>query len=262
MRNYKGYLIDLDGTIYHGKNTIEEGKAFVEYLKQHDIPYLFVTNNSTKSALNFAVNLTENHGILTTADQIYTSAMATADFLDQLATAEKRNVYMIGENGLKEALLDHDFSLITPDENTKADFVVMGYDSQLTYEKLTYATLAIESGAQFIVTNRDSNLPSERGMLPGAGAAVAAVVVATGVEPTVVAKPNTPIMDGALAKIGLNKEDVVMVGDNYDTDILAGINFDIDTLLVYTGVSTKEYVHAQKVQPTHELDSLAEWFEN
>lgn len=256
MSKYKAYFIDLDGTIYQGSKKFASGKRFIDRLKAANIPYLFVTNNSTKSPADVAANLTINHQIDTTTDQIYTSAMATADYLKALATPQQTRVLVVGEIGLEEALLDAGFSLVQDDN---ADFVVAALDRTFTYDKLMYATLAIQHGAKFIATNRDTNLPNERGMLPGAGAIVAAIETATQVMPTVIAKPETPIMTGSLQKLRVAKEDVVMVGDNYNTDILAGINTGIDTLLVYSGLSTHEQINQVAIKPTHEIENLDDW---
>ncbi|WEV54534.1 TIGR01457 family HAD-type hydrolase [Leuconostocaceae bacterium ESL0723] len=255
MTQYDAYLIDLDGTIYQGKNKIPAAKRFIERLQAANIPYLFVTNNATKTPAEVAYNLSVNHDIPTSPQQVYTSALATADYLDQHTDDQQHSVYMIGEEGLKVALDDAGFELVN---DTPADFVVVGLDRQFNYEKLVTATLAIQQGAQFIATNADTNLPNERGMLPGAGTLVSAVKTATQTDPTIIAKPALPIMEGALARLGHPKHPV-MVGDNYNTDILAGINAGIDTLLVYTGVSTPEQIAEVDTQPTHTRPDLDAW---
>ncbi|ADG40706.1 MULTISPECIES: TIGR01457 family HAD-type hydrolase [Leuconostoc] len=255
MSQYKTYFIDLDGTIYQGKIKYPSGKRFIDRLKKAQIPYLFVTNNSTKSAIEVAKNLTENHDIATTPDQIYTSAMATADYL-KATVAPHATVYVLGEDGLQEAIVNAGFEVVN---RSDVDVVVVGLDRNITYDKLTVATLAIQSGAQFIATNSDTNLPTERGMTPGAGAIIAAVKTATQIEPLVIAKPELPIMTGALQRMAVQKSDVVMVGDNYQTDILAGINSNIDTLLVYSGVSTHDQINRVLKKPTHEVETLDDW---
>lgn len=255
MTPYKTYFIDLDGTIYQGKIKYPSGKRFIDRLKNAQIPYLFVTNNSTKSATEVAKNLTENHDIDTLPEQVYTSAMATADYL-KASVAPHATIYVLGEEGLKDALTSAGFKIVN---HSHADIVVVGLDRDITYEKLTLATLAIQSGAQFIATNSDTNLPNERGMLPGAGTIIAAIKTATQTEPIVIAKPELPIMTGALKRMRVQKRDVVMVGDNYQTDILAGINSHIDTLLVYSGVSTHDQIHHVLKKPTHEVETLDDW---
>ncbi|MBS9337070.1 TIGR01457 family HAD-type hydrolase [Fructobacillus parabroussonetiae] len=256
MAKYDAYLIDLDGTIYHGKNRIPEAKRFVDGLKKAGIPYLFVTNNSTKTAEAFADDLTKIHDIQTTPEQVYTSAMATADFVAGDPSGKTiKKVYLIGEAGLKEAFDRPDIQIV---DDEQADYVVMGLDRRFSYQKLMEATFAIQGGAKFIATNADTNLPSEKGMLPGAGSLVAAIETASGVSATIIAKPEAPIMEGALKRLKM-PNNPIMVGDNYQTDILAGIQNGLSTLLVYTGVSTKEQVAKKEIQPTHSIDNFDQW---
>ncbi|MBS9335440.1 TIGR01457 family HAD-type hydrolase [Fructobacillus sp. M1-13] len=257
MAKYDAYLIDLDGTIYHGKNRIPEAKRFIDRLKQSKTPYLFVTNNSTKTAEAFANDLTTIHDIQTTPEQVYTSAMATADYVaaDPSVESTPKKVYLIGEAGLKEAFNRQEFALVPANE---ANYVVMGLDRDFNYQKLMDATFAIHAGAKFIATNADTNLPSEKGLLPGAGSLVVAIETASGKKATIIAKPEAPIMEGALKRLK-NPKNPIMVGDNYQTDILAGIKNGLSTLLVYTGVSKQEQVAKQAIQPTHEIENFDEW---
>lgn len=254
MKKYAGYMIDLDGTIYRGKEKIPAAKRFIERLQEHDIPFLFVTNNSTQAPIKVVENLANNFDIHVKEENVYTSALATADYIADL-DKDKRSVYVIGEVGLKQAILDKGFHF----EETNPDYVVVGLDYDVTYHKFELATLAIKRGAKFIGTNADTNLPNERGLVPGAGSVIALVECSTQQKATYIGKPETIIMEKALERLGLPKDEVVMVGDNYMTDIKAGINFGIDTMLVYTGVSTRELVRKQEIAPTIELGSLDEW---
>lgn len=254
MKKYAGYMIDLDGTIYRGKEKIPAAKRFIERLQEHDIPFLFVTNNSTQAPIKVVENLANNFDIHVKEENVYTSALATAEYIADL-NKDKRSVYVIGEVGLKQAILDKGFHF----EETNPDYVVVGLDYDVTYHKFELATLAIKRGAKFIGTNADTNLPNERGLVPGAGSVIALVECSTQQKATYIGKPETIIMEKALERLGLPKDEVVMVGDNYMTDIKAGINFGIDTMLVYTGVSTRELVRKQEIAPTIELGSLDEW---
>ena len=247
-------MIDLDGTIYRGKEKIPAAKRFIERLQEHDIPFLFVTNNSTQAPIKVVENLANNFDIHVKEENVYTSALATADYIADL-NKDKRSVYVIGEVGLKQAILDKGFHF----EETNPDYVVVGLDYDVTYHKFELATLAIKRGAKFIGTNADTNLPNECGLVPGAGSVIALVECSTQQKATYIGKPETIIMEKALERLGLPKDEVVMVGDNYMTDIKAGINFGIDTMLVYTGVSTRELVRKQEIAPTIELGSLDEW---
>lgn len=254
MKDYQGYFIDLDGTTYKGTKRIPAAARFIKRLQDADKTVLFVTNNSTRTSEFVANNLRENHQINVTADNVYTTALATADYLDKVA-GDRRQVYVVGESGLRKALQQRHFQLT----DQHPDYVVVGLDSQVTYAKLETAVLLIRAGATFIGTNADSNLPNERGMVPGAGSLVKLVEYATQQKPVMIGKPEATIMKMALAKADLTRDQVVMVGDNYNTDIRAAINTGMDSLLVYTGLSTPEQVAKMTVQPTHTVKSLDEW---
>lgn len=253
MKNYKGYLIDLDGTIYLGEKPILAGKNFVERLQNKQIPFLFVTNNTTKTPEAVQEKLANQFDIHVTSNEIYTATLATADYMLEKKLGKK--VYVIGESGLKEGIKDAGFELTT--ENP--DYVVVGLDTKLTYEKIVVATLAIQKGAHFIGTNPDKNIPTERGLLPGAGSLIRMLEIATKQKAVIIGKPEAIIMNKALEKLNLTKDEVIMVGDNYETDIRAGIDNDIDSLLVLTGFTPKSAVNALSIQPTFVIDSLDEW---
>ncbi|WP_127849827.1 TIGR01457 family HAD-type hydrolase [Lacticaseibacillus hulanensis] len=250
-------MIDLDGTIYRGNERIPEAKDFVERLQAANIPFLFLTNNTTRTPQMVVDFLADKHDIHVTPDQVYTPSLATANYLERTNNGDLSNksIYIIGELGLKKAILNTGIKLNEYDP----DYVVVGLDYDVTYHKFELATLAIKRGAMFIGTNEDTNLPNERGQVPGAGSVIALVERSTQQQAFYIGKPRRPIMDAALDVMGLDARDVVMVGDNYNTDIKAGINSGIDQLLVYTGISTPEQVASQKIQPTHVVNSLAEW---
>ncbi|GAB2534609.1 TIGR01457 family HAD-type hydrolase [Gracilibacillus alcaliphilus] len=252
MKNYKGFLIDLDGTMYKGTEKIQAAISFVQQLQAQDLPYLFVTNNSTKPPSDVAAKLV-SMGVPCTADHVFTTSMATANYLKEQNASRK--IYAIGEEGLYLALEAAGFELVESD----ADFVVMGMDRDITYEKLTRGALHIRNGAKFVATNGDVALPTERGFLPGAGSLISVLSVTTGVTPTFIGKPEPIIVEQAIEVLGTAKEDTLMIGDNYATDILAGINAGIDSLLVFTGVTTKKDLETIDKLPTLTMDSLAEY---
>ncbi len=251
--SYKGYLIDLDGTIYLGKEPIPAGKRFVEALQTKGLPFLFVTNNTTRSPQVVADRLAQEFDIHVGPETIYTASLATIDFMKDDGKGKK--VFVIGEAGLIDLILEAGFAW----DETNPDYVVVGLDNDVTYEKFVLATLAIQKGATFIGTNPDKNIPTERGLLPGAGSLIAMVETATQTPPIFIGKPEAIIMDKAVDHIGLQKEDVIMVGDNYDTDICSGIRNGIDSLLVLSGFTPKAAVPLLPVAPTYVLDSLDEW---
>ncbi|HEP1375281.1 TPA: TIGR01457 family HAD-type hydrolase [Streptococcus pyogenes] len=250
---YKGYLIDLDGTIYQGKNRIPAGERFIKRLQEKGIPYLLVTNNTTRTPEMVQSMLANRFHVETGIETIYTATMATVDYMNDMNRG--KTAYVIGETGLKSAIAAAGYV----EELENPAYVVVGLDSQVTYEMLAIATLAIQKGALFIGTNPDLNIPTERGLMPGAGALNALLEAATRVKPVFIGKPNAIIMNKSLEVLGIQRSEAVMVGDNYLTDIMAGIQNDIATILVTTGFTRPEEVPTLPIQPDHVLFSLDEW---
>lgn len=255
MKAYKGYLIDLDGTIYKGSQPFAEGISFIHQLQEKNIPFLFVTNNATKTPEMVCEHLAKM-GVSVDSQTVYTSALAALDYL--LEHHNGQSGLIIGEPSLHELVYENGFQ---KKDDIQAEFVLQALDKQVTYDKLKTASLAIQNGAEYIVTNRDEQYPLEYGFIPGSGAITALLVAATRTEPIVIGKPSHHIMDGALKRLGLTKSDVIMVGDNYHTDILAGLNNGIDTLLTLTGVSTQEDIAALEahLKPTYVVKDLSQW---
>lgn len=250
---YQAYFIDLDGTLYRGKEKIPAASRFIKRLQAAHIPFLVLTNNTTQTPEVVANNLTQNYDMLIKPENVFTAALATASYLKDLNLGNK--VYAVGELGLKQALLDEGFRF----DDRHPDSVVVGLDWDVTYRKFETATLAIRSGAKFIGTNADTNLPNERGLVPGAGSVIALVERATQQRATYVGKPEPIMLQAALKRFGLTRDQAVMVGDNYNTDIMAGIHAGVDTLLVYTGFSKPADIEKVDVKPTHQINSLDEW---
>lgn len=252
MNAYKGYLIDLDGTIYRGSEPIPEAIEFVKQLKEKGIPYLYVTNNSTTTPEKVAERL-ERMGAPAAPENVLTTSQAAARYI----SSQKPNatVYYIGEEGLKIALESE--GLIYQEEHP--DFVIVGLDRQVTYEKLEKACFAIREGAQFVSTNSDVALSTERGLAPGNGALTALISTSTQKSPVFIGKPEAVILEEALVALNLAKSDVIMVGDNYHTDILAGLNAGMATLFVNTGVTSLDELTSFDRKPTYVVHSLSEW---
>ncbi|BAH81729.1 TIGR01457 family HAD-type hydrolase [Streptococcus dysgalactiae subsp. equisimilis] len=250
---YKGYLIDLDGTIYQGKNRIPAGERFIKRLQEKGLPYLLVTNNTTRTPEMVQDMLSKQFNVETGIETIYTATMATVDYMNDMNRG--KTAYVIGETGLKSAIAAAGYV----EELENPAYVVVGLDSQVTYDMLATATLAIQKGALFIGTNPDLNIPTERGLMPGAGALNALLEAATRVKPVFIGKPNAIIMNKSLEVLGIQRSEAVMVGDNYLTDIMAGIQNDIATILVTTGFTRPEEVPTLPIQPDHVLSSLDEW---
>lgn len=252
LKSYKGYLIDLDGTMYKGTEKIEAAADFVKKLYAKGIPYLFVTNNSSRTPEQVAQKLRE-FDIPAEEHQVFTTSQATANYIYE--QKQNASVYAIGEEGIQTALEERKFSFA----GENAEYVVIGIDREISYEKLAVACLAVRNGAVFISTNADIAIPTERGLLPGNGSLTSVIAVSTQTKPIFIGKPESIIMEQALKILGTAKEETLMVGDYYDTDILAGMNAGLDTLLVHTGVTTKELLSNYNRMPTYAIDSLDQW---
>ncbi|NJP38278.1 TIGR01457 family HAD-type hydrolase [Alkalicoccus luteus] len=252
MKQFTGYLLDLDGTMYRGTERIDAGKRLVDRLADAGIPYLFVTNNSSKTPEQIAEKLQEME-IKAEPSQVMTSAEACASYLKR--KHGELNVYAIGEHGLLTALESEGHTRVSE----KADAVVMGIDRQLTYEKLADACLQVRNGAKFVSTNADKAVPTERGMLPGNGSLTSVVHVSTGVEPLFIGKPEAIIMEEAMKRLGTDPSLTVMVGDNYETDIMAGMRAGIATLLVFSGFTRPEDRAWQVKRPDFTVTTLDDW---
>ncbi|PBB06291.1 TIGR01457 family HAD-type hydrolase [Salimicrobium humidisoli] len=252
MKKYKGLLLDLDGTMYRGNEVIQEAPFFVEECRKRGIPYVFLTNNSSKQPVQVADKL-NGMGIHALPEQVYTSSMAAAAYIQRKFS--EPNVFMIGEEGLESALLAGGATLT--EEN--ADVVVVGIDRELSYDKLRKAALNIQNGAAFVSTNKDRAIPTEEGMLPGNGAVTEAIALTAGISPVYVGKPEALIVEEALEVLGVSKEEALLVGDNYETDISAGIYAGVDTLMVETGATSFEDLNEVESQPTYKVKKLDEW---
>lgn len=252
MDRYCAYLIDLDGTMYWGDEPIDTAVEFVDTLASKDIPYLFLTNNSSKTQVQVSDKL-QKMNIPSSPEHVFTSSMATAKYISQMKNNAR--CFVIGEEGLYDALGKEGHTIT----DVNCDVVVIGIDREVTYEKLSKACMAVRNGAAFISTNADVALPTGRGLEPGNGAVTSVVTVSTGIQPTFIGKPESIIMEQALEQIGTSKKETLMVGDNYYTDILAGINAGIDTLMVFTGVTSHAHLSTFEKMPTYHAQSLKEW---
>lgn len=253
MEQYKTICLDLDGTVYKGSQAIPESVAFIRTLQHAGIEPYFITNNSSRTAFEQQVKL-KALGIETEVQQIMTSAIASAQYCAQ--HYQGKTVQMIGESGLREALLDEGITLV----DTDGDIVIMGIDHEITYDKLASACLSIRGGAHFLATNGDLSLPNEVGLVPGNGAFIELVKASTGVAPTILGKPQPYMLEFIQQQSGANKDEMIMIGDNYETDILSGIRFGIDTIHLQGGVTALEEVLSKADAPTYMFKTLAEWY--
>lgn len=252
MKHYHGYLIDLDGTLFRGDELLPGAHAFIEELQKQQIPYLFVTNNSSRTP-EWIAHKMSRLGFAVSPTQILTSAQATASYI--AIHYEQPAVLAIGEEGLENALRQVGCFLVKKDP----EIVVVGIDRRFTYEKMAAACSAIAKGARFIGTNPDRALPMETGLAPGSGSLIAAIATATDCEPFFIGKPESPILEVAFKRLEVEPKDTLIVGDNLATDILAGVNYGVDTLLLLTGITTREEAETSSIRPTYIRSDLRQW---
>ncbi len=240
----RGFIFDLDGTLYRGNTVLPGAAEFISHLRQAGIPLLFLTNNATTPPQGVVDRLTQM-GIPAGIEDVFTSAQATAATLAE-ETPDCR-IYVVGEVGLREALLAAGLTLTG--DFREADTVVAGMDREVTYLKLRDAALAIRRGAQFIATNTDRTLPTELGLVPGAGSLIGLLEIATDVQPRIIGKPSAGIMQLGLRRLGTPRELTAAVGDRAETDIMGGQAADMPTIAVLTGASTAEDFAAMRPPP-------------
>lgn len=235
LHDLRGFIFDMDGVIYRGNAVMPGAARFIAALREARIPYLFLTNNSTTPPAAVARRLV-GMGIPATADDVLGSAEATAAIL---ATERPGcTVYVVGEEGIREAL--HQAGLKLTDNYRQAEAVVVGMDRNATYAGLRDAALAIQRGAVFIATNTDRSLPTEEGLIPGAGSLVGMLEIATGAQARAIGKPEPGIFHLALKRLGTPAAYTAVVGDRPETDILGGQRAGLRTIAVLTGVGTAE----------------------
>lgn len=248
----KFYMIDLDGTMFNGTQIIEGAKEFVDYLIKNNIGFIFLTNNSSRTQEQAAMHMIKMGFNGIKPEMFYTSAMAAADTISRLYPNKRRAAY-IGETGMKNALLDNGFK-IDPD---KPDFLFVGLDRNATYRDYSFALRALKNGAILIGTNNDRVLLSQEGANIGNGSIVAMFEYASNTEAIKIGKPHQAIIEGALRYTKVNKENIIIIGDNLETDIVLGKNAGIDTVLVTTGVNDMEDCYKLNIHPTYIVDNLS-----
>jgi 4-nitrophenyl phosphatase len=244
---YRGVILDLDGTVYTGSREVPGAGDFIRDCRARGIRCLFVTNRTNRLPETVAEHL-RGYGIDCTVDDVLTASEATAALLPPC------RAYVIGEEGLEIPLRKAGFTLTDQDP----DCVIVGFDREFSYEKLKTACHWIGRGARFIATNPDRALRLEDRLYPGTGALVAAVEAGSNTRPLVIGKPERPIMDMALRRLGLPAGEVLAVGDNLATDIPSAAAAGISSVLMLTGVSRADDVASSPVAPTWVCATFAE----
>ena len=251
--DFKNYLIDLDGTLYLGTEIIEGAVEFIQYLKDNCKNYVFLTNNSSKNSDSYAKKLT-NLGIPCSPNEVFTSGEATALTLSLIK--KNANVYVVGTSDLHSEISAAGLNIING-TNTAPDFVALGFDTTLTYEKIRTACDFIRNGVPFYATQPDINCLIEGNkLLPNCGAITDMFIASTGISPTIIGKPNLFIMDACFKKYGFKKGETLMIGDRLYTDIASGLKYGIKTALVLSGETTIEEYNASNYKADYVLESV------
>ena len=243
--------MDMDGVLVHEERAIDGAARFVARLRERGLPFLVLTNNSIYTRRDLAARLAAS-GLQVDEDSIWTAALATARFL-----AEQRpggSAYVIGEAGLTTAL--HEVGYVLAERNP--DYVVLGETRSYSFERITRGIRLIAAGARFIAANPDTTGPSADGILPATGSVAALISKATGIEPYFVGKPNPLMMREALRVIEAHSESTAMIGDRMDTDVVAGMEAGLRTVLVLTGISTRETAERFPYRPSLIVESVAD----
>lgn len=247
----RALLSDMDGVLVREDQAIPGAADFVRRLREGGMPFLLLTNNSIFTPRDLQARLSRI-GIDVPAESIWTSALATAQFLNE--QRPEGNAYVIGEAGLTAAL--HAVGYVLTDHDP--EYVVLGETRTYSFEAITRAIRLIEHGARFIATNPDPTGPSDAGSIPATGAVAALITRATGVQPYFVGKPNPLMMRSALNRIDAHSESTVMVGDRMETDVVAGLEAGMRTVLVLTGSTRRESVERFPYRPTYVRESVAD----
>ncbi|MFD0676471.1 MULTISPECIES: TIGR01457 family HAD-type hydrolase [unclassified Paenibacillus] len=238
-----GFLLDLDGTLYHGDKPIPYAAEFIGWLREQGYPYLYVTNNSSRTPEQVAEHL-RKVDIDAEPSEVLTSSQAAALYIQEEQTGKR--VYAVGENGLRQALHDAGFTVISDEDLETPDYVVQGIDRDFSYTKLATAVRHIRNGALSVLTNPDHLLPWNNELQPGAGSIGAAIERSSQTKPVVIGKPSPIIMKYAIAKLGLPLEQIWVVGDNLLTDIQGGLAAGCRTALVLSGLVSRDTLQEQQ----------------
>jgi NagD protein len=250
-REIHSWLMDMDGVLVHEEHAIPGADRFLTRLQELGTPFLLLTNNSIYTRRDLAARLRVS-GLDVPEESIYTSALATASFLQDQRPGG--SAFVIGEVGLTTALHESGYILT----ERLPDYVILGETRTYSFEQITRAIRLIANGARFIATNPDATGPSADGPLPATGSVAALISRATGVEPYFVGKPNPLMMRSALNAIDAHSETTAMVGDRMNTDVVAGLEAGLETILVLTGVTQRADIERYTYRASRIVESIAD----
>jgi 4-nitrophenyl phosphatase len=253
IRDTKLFLLDLDGTVYLENELIPGVKEFTGYLSRLQVPYVFLTNNSSCSGDEYLKKL-HSMGISVSSENILTSGQATGMYLTAVSGAVK--LFVVGTDALKRELEGHGH-LISENEYDPVDYVVVGFDTELTYEKLRAACIHLENGAGFIATNPDLVCPIKgKKYIPDCGSICKMLENATGRQPVIIGKPNTTMVEIIKKRYRISSEQMAIIGDRLYTDIALGNKAAIFSLCVLTGESRLEDIQKSPWIPDQVISSI------
>ncbi|MGZ4321348.1 MAG: HAD-IIA family hydrolase [Solirubrobacteraceae bacterium] len=245
------WLMDMDGVLVHEEHAIPGADQWIARLREREIPFLVLTNNSIYTRRDLAARL-RTSGLDVPEQSIWTSALATARFLEDQRPGG--SAFVIGEAGLTTALHASGYTLT----ERNPDYVVLGETRTYSFERITLAIRLIDSGARFIATNPDATGPALEGPLPATGSVAALISRATGVDPYFVGKPNPLMMRSALNALDAHSETTAMIGDRMDTDIVSGLEAGMETILVLSGLTTRDEAERYPYRASRIIDSVAD----
>lgn len=252
-------ILDMDGVLWRGETALPGLPEFFETLRRLDLGFILATNNATKTADEYVAKLA-NMGVDLPTDLILTSAETTASYLAG-EYPSGTPVYVVGTTSLCATLRAKGFTIVDPDEvkqGSTADLVVVGFTPTVIYNELAMGSLLVNNGARFIGTNPDTSIPSELGPLPGAGALMAVISAATGIEPTVIGKPGPAIFEEAVRRLEGNNEDTAMVGDRLGTDIAGAKEVGLTSIMLLSGISSRNDIVESGIQPDYVFADITE----
>jgi NagD protein len=253
-RPIRSWLMDMDGVLVQEQQAVPGAQEFLARLRELGLPFLVLTNNSIYTPRDLAARL-RRAGLDVPEESIWTSALATAKFLDDQRPGG--TAFVIGESGLTTALHENGYTL----SETDPDYVVLGETRTYSFERITQAIRFIAAGSRFIATNPDNVGPTPDGLLPATGSVAALITRATGVDPYYVGKPNPLMMRSALNAIEAHSETTAMIGDRMDTDVVSGLEAGLETILVLTGVTTPGEAERYSYRPSRIVGSVADLVE-
>lgn len=262
LREKKLYLFDMDGTIYKENELFDGVKDLLNKIKEGNGKYIFLTNNSSKSVDEYVKKL-ESMGINVTKEDFFTSTLATIYYLKNDLSYNNELIYAMGTEAFKKELRAENLNVVDDKDQNKFDakIVLIGYDTELTYQKLRDVSFLLTKDVTYIATHPDLVCPTSFGFVPDCGTMCNMLYDATGKNPKCIGKPNAEMINVILERLNVTKEETVIIGDRLYTDIASGINASVDTICVLSGESSVEDIEKSQYKPTFILDSVKDLLE-